>query len=276
VRNIEKFGEILRGIKITKESKNMIGKIKRVKFFWIFIIAIISCKNKDNKDASSLNAPCDQLPVPVNYSANTERYRTIDFEEDKETFRIVSDTTENKFKVYLQIKIKKDCWKTLEDTFQCRQEGIKLIDLNDDGYIDLHNQWRWWTDVHLYIPENKTFTEKIEIGGLLTKLSKNVQHDWKSYPRSDSSESRLFRFENSDIKISAKIKIWYKLDPEGYTKDDKIELFKVNHKLETLIKTWTLKDLPTFTKNNGDYDYIDTEAFVNDYWENNWQLFIEK
>jgi hypothetical protein len=253
-------------------------KIILIAFYLITLIGCnidnLSDKQKSNKNISKIIADtCNRIAKEESYYDNQQRFRVIDFGEGKDTFRIVPDTFGSKFNVYLQKKVGSDCWGNV-DTFYCRQVGINLKDMNDDGYKDISNELKWWNEINLYNPQIKKFTNKIEIGGSGVMILPNkVRYDIGGYPHSDTSESRLFRFENYKMKIYAKLKLIFKAESQ-YSTIEKIELYSINNENTMLNITWKQSDFPAFIKNNGTDDYFETHEFIENYWKNNWRKFI--
>jgi hypothetical protein len=253
--------------------------MKSILFLTIFM-TLWSCQNNVLKNNINKNTifeitrdSCNQIASEISYYDSQQRFRTVDFVEDIDTFRIVPDTLGEGFYVYLQKKIGLNCWSMI-DTFICKQDGIYLEDLNGDGLTDICNVLNLTDEIYLYNPKEKEFTHKIETGQGIIYLPNNVKYDFYSYnSHSDSLESRLFRFENYDINYYATLKVKYK----GHLEDnelEKIELYTKNKDKQSLLKEWSQKAFPEFIKNNGAYEYFETREFIKAYWGKNWKNFI--
>lgn len=255
-----------------------------------FIFLNIFCK-EEKKTQSEINTiqvqthkdTCADLNKFVNYYAEDDRFRTIDFLEGKDTFRTVSDTTSNNYNIYIQRKKHINCWETIEK-LEAWQAGIRIEDCNDDGYVDIINIWRYWANVSLYMPEDKTFSNQIEFGSpTFHSLPNNFKHHYISFGDNPvDAESELFRFENYDKIVYAKLRFHYKRDdcPDGYDcnydyKVERIELFEVKNADEIKIKEWNPEILLEFIKNNGTNDYFDKFLFIETYWKENWQIHVK-
>jgi hypothetical protein len=248
-------------------------KVKQILFLMLLSSCYLQGQNNTNADT------CNQLSNIANYDAELPRYQTIDFSEGLDTYRIVPDTSKIVFSVYLQKKNGQNCWNTPSDTFQCLRMGLHLADWNDDGYMDLSNQRKWWNEVYLYNPQTKNFSNRSFLGCChRQKLANNVQFDIMvegKFPK--ASESRLFRFEDFKLKSYAILKVYYYyIDDQGLGIAKEIKLFTVTQDKETLINQWTINDFPLFVRNNGFYDYFLTDDFITDYWKTHWQEFITK
>ncbi len=231
-------------------------------------------ETKKESSVAILVDTCNALATKINYTEKEKRFRTIDFSEGKDTFRIVPDTVGG-FDVYVQKKTGSNCWKTLEDTFKCRQSGIKLIDENDDGFIDICNILRWWNEISLYNPKTKSFMSAIKVG-VSSTLPQQFKYDIvEEDVKSDVLIARLYRFENLKQHIYAVLKTYTKKDSDTF-ETEKIQLFSVEGETETLLKTWKPTQFPAFMKNNGSYDYFEDSEFMEDYWKKNWKQFVNK
>jgi hypothetical protein len=219
---------------------------------------------------------CNPLAGKINYENEFRRFRTVDFAEGQDTFRLVPDTFDRKFEllfeVYLQAQTPFRCWKTL-DTFHCRQFGITLKDWNEDGFEDISNDYKWWKEISFYNPTTHTFVNKVEIGTSVDSLPHQMKYDWKSDRMSDSVESRLFRFENYDIKIYARLNI---ISPHKLNAmiPEVIQLYQVQEGNESLVQQWLPREFPAFMGNNGSFDFFDTDKFIENYWKKNWKKWV--
>ena len=258
--------------------------------FLFLMFFLLSCKNNSQNngiqantgikmDSFQLSDSCTPLAVKPNYNDEEEKFRTIEFKEGQETFRRVSDTTGGDFYVHVQRKISDSCWHTT-NTFECRQVGLELgKDFNDDGFPDIYNSLKIWTEIALYDPKNKNFSSVFECGSSnIRQLPEKVKFDMKSIGQWNGVESRLFRFDNLQMNIFADIKV---LDERSKEDENEfvtvaIELYSVKGEKETLIQQWKPTEFKTFMKNNGREDYFQTEEFITDFWKNNWQKYVPK
>jgi hypothetical protein len=252
----------------------MLKTINSMKLILILslLTALISCNNapksidKQEVPTTIVEDSCHQLSKKIDYHAESERDRTTDFTEGSDTFRIVTDTAD--MKVYLQKKVSVDCWKTLERTFRNHEGnytyGVKLIDLNDDGFIDISDEYKMFTEITFYDPRMKGFrndTVMIDCSdNKIYSLPNKVKYDICSCcPHQIEAEvsSDLYRFEDFNPKGYAQLSV----SPRQKT----IELsFNGNKRL------WQLNEFPAFMKD----DHFDADDFIKDYWEKNWKEFV--
>jgi hypothetical protein len=258
-------------------------------FFWTFALACQDNPNEKGTSRVSLNEnrfrvvleattpttdSCDPRARVVHYETPLVHYRTLYFTEGTDSFRLVPDTFQQKyalwFDVHLQAQRTVHCWKTL-DTFRCRQFGVSLMDWNGDGFLDLSNDFKWWKEITFYNPATHTFVHKAEVGSSVETVHHPVKSDWKSDRMSDSIESRLFRFENYDIQIYARLNF---VGTHNSEIPKVIRLYTVQKGNESLVQEWLPSQWPTYLKNNKVYRYFDIDEFIRQYWKKNWKKYV--
>jgi hypothetical protein len=260
---------------------------------FLFFITFIACRNapqqsvatnqqsiiaSDSLVANESETTCDTFTFKLNFNDAEERFRTVEFQEGNQTFRIVPDTTGRDFYAYVQKKIGVNCWETIEYSVQCRQNGLLLgRDYNGDGYSDLTNEWKWETYIFIYDPKNQSF-HPITLGGSIDSINNKVLASFQSFDKKGNGESTLYKFE--DYKLVPIAAIQLSSQPRTDNDDNfdfevaKMVLFKIEKDNKTLLQTWQPKDFPQFMKNNGAYDYFEDHEFLQDYWQKNWQRFL--
>ncbi len=238
----------------------------------IILTALISCNNApksfDKKDVPTaiVEDSCHQLSPKVDYHAESERDRTIDFAEGSDTFRIVTDTGD--LKVYLQKKIGFDCWKTLEHVFRNHEGsytyGVKLIDLNEDGFIDISDEYKMFTEITFYDPQmkgfrNDTLTKECSNNDIFTLPNKVKYTICSCCPNLLDADvsSDLYRFKDFKTESYATLRV----SPRQKT----IDLYSKGYQ-----HSWQLHEFPAFMK-EGDFD---ADEFIKDYWTKNWKKFV--
>jgi hypothetical protein len=197
----------------------------------------------------------------------------IGFVEGQDSFRIVADTGCELS--YIQRKIDFNNWETLKHGFDMISQGmVKLTDWNDDGFIDLYWNNKWYAEVTLYNPETKVFigpgtVEKCQRYSLPDKVQYNVYFS----NHFQTTWSCLYKYKKLDNSEYAKLKV---ISEEGNIDfEDKpiktvIELYSVKGNNDSLIQKWELSDFPAFMKDG----YFDADDFIKDYWTKNWKRFV--
>lgn len=258
-----------------------------------FFAVLMSCQNsaqktattttkvlnpKDSLSANTAESPCDTFAFKLNYNDYQERFRTIEFKEGNQVFRIVPDTTGHNFLAYVQKQVNENCWTTIEEEVQCRQNGLLLVhDYNSDGFQDLTNEWSRETHISLYNPKTQLF-HTTTLGGSIDSINTKVIADYRSLDKKGNGEATLYKFVGYELQPLAVIKLFSKAREEennGY-EVDRMELYEIKGNNEKLIKGWHPQDIPQFIKNNGSYNYFEEWEFLQDYWQKNWQHFFER
>ena len=238
------------------------------------LTAWISCTNNTGQkgvdtqivSTAIMGDTCHPLSAFVNYQTESERDRTIDFVEGQDTFRLLSDT--DSLIVYLQKKIGYDCWKTLERVFRNsgggQTYGVDLIDINDDGFIDIRDKYKMFTEITFYDPQmkgfrNDTLTEECSNNDIFTLPNKVKYSICSCCPNQLDSDvsSDLYKFK--DFKT------------EGYA------TLRVSPRQKTIVlssdgdeRSWQLKEFPAFMRESD----FDADEFIKDYWTKNWKRFV--
>jgi hypothetical protein len=242
------------------------------------LTVLISCKNVQknvDKQDAIVEDSCHQLSKKVNYHAKSIRYRTINFAEGADTFRIVPDTTGH---VYVQKKMSAHCWKTLAPFLQscnnlCR---VELIDWDEDGFKDLCRITKWEIYIDFYDPKTKGFGEFgkdgfSEVNCPRYALPDKVKYNIFLIRPNIATHSYLSRFEKSGKQEYAMLRVLHEdFDTEEKPIKPIIELYSVKDGGHSLIQKWELNEFPAFMKAGG----FDADGFIKDYWTKNWKKFV--